>query len=104
MYIICILNGYTKDRNVGPGDYVAAGEKSVKVDLYRISIIVIDTLNGPDIIIFTDIVYCSTFLANIVLTKRFWLKKVYLDEEHSWLYKKKIIQYLLEKYDGNFFL
>ena len=91
IYIICILDGYTKDRDIGPDNYVAADKKSVKVDLYGMSIIIIDTLNGLDIIIFADIIYYSTFLANIISTKYFQFKKVYLDKKHNQLYKKKVI-------------
>ena len=70
-HITYILDGYTKDRDVGPGDYIAAGEKSVKIDLYRIFIIVVDILNGPDIIILVDTAYYSIFLANIISIKCF---------------------------------
>ena len=85
------MNGYIKDRDIGPGDYIAAGEKSVKVDLYRISIIAIDILNGLDIIIFADIVYCFIFLVNVVLAKCFRFKRIYLDKEYNQLYKKRVI-------------
>ena len=70
-HITCILDGYTKDRDVGPDNYIAADKKPVKVDLYKISIIIIDILNGPDIIIFINTVYCFTFLANVVSIKCF---------------------------------
>ena len=83
IYIIYILDGYTKDRNVGFDDYVAAGEKPVKINLYRISIIAVDILNGPDIIIFVNIVYCFIFLANIISAKCFWFKKIYLNKEYN---------------------
>ena len=91
MYIICTLNEYIKDRDVGPDNYIAAGEKSVKVDLYGMSIIAVDILNGLDIIILVNTAYCFIFFVNIVLTKRFSLKKIYKDEEYSWLYKKEVI-------------
>ena len=104
MHIIYILNGYIKDRNIDPNNYIIIDEKSVKVDLYKMSIIVVDTLNDLDIIIFVDIVYYPIFLTNITLTKHFQFKGVYLNKEHSQLYKKKIIQYLLKEYNKNFFL
>ena len=83
MYIICILDGYTKDRDIGPGDYIAADKKPIKIDLYGISIITIDILNGPDTIILINTAYYPTFLANIVSTKYFQFKKIYLNEEHN---------------------
>ena len=89
IYIICILDKYIKDRDAGFGDYVAVDEKSVKVDLYRTSIIAVNILNGPDIIIFADTVYCFIFLINIVSTKYFQFKEVYLNEKYNQLYKKK---------------
>ena len=83
MYIIYILNGYIKDRNTGPSDYVAAGEKSIKIDLYGTSIITIDILNGPDTIIFTNTAYYPTFLINVISAKCFQFKKIYLDKKHN---------------------
>ena len=83
IYIICILDGYIKDKNIGLGDYIAAGEKPVKIDLYKISIIAVDILNDPDIIILADTVYCFIFLANIIPAKHFQFKEIYLDEEYS---------------------
>ena len=71
MYIICILDEYIKDRDADPGDYVVVDKKSIKVNLYKISIIAVDILNGLDIIIFTNIVYYPTFLANVALAKYF---------------------------------
>ena len=104
MHITYTLNEYTKDRNAGPGNYVAAGEKPVKINSYKISIIAVNTPNDPDIIILTNTIYHPTFLANITSTKHFQLKEIYLDKKHSQLYKKKITQYLLKKYNRNFFL
>ena len=83
MYIICILDKYIKDKNVGFGDYIAAGEKSIKVDSYRMSIIIIDIPNSPDIIILTNTTYCFIFFVNIILIKHFQLKKIYLDKKYS---------------------
>ena len=83
IHIIYTLNEYIKDRNVGSDDYIAADEKPVKVNLYGISIIAIDILNGSNIIIFINTVYCFIFLANIILIKYFQFKKVYLDEKHN---------------------
>ena len=71
MHITCILDGYIKDRDTGPDDYIVVGEKSIKVDSYRMSIIVIDILNGSDIIIFMDIAYYLIFLVNVISVKRF---------------------------------
>ena len=83
IYITCTLDGYTKDRDADSDNYIAAGEKLIKIDLYKTSIITVNILNGLNIIIFTDTAYCLTFFANVVLIKHFQLKKVYLDEEHS---------------------
>ena len=71
MYITYTLDGYIKDRNIGPDDYIVTGEKPVKIDSYRTSIIVVDILNGLDTIIFVDIAYCLIFLVNIVSAKHF---------------------------------
>ena len=71
MYIICTLDEYIKDRNIGFDNYITANKKPVKVDLYGMSIIVIDTPNGLDTIIFADIVYYLTFLTNVILVKYF---------------------------------
>ena len=90
-YITCILNRYTKDRNVDLGDYIVAGEKPVKVNLYKMFIIIVDILNNLDTIILVDIAYCFIFFANVVLVKCFWFKEIYLDKKHSQLHKKKII-------------
>ena len=83
MHITCTLDKYTKDRDIDPGDYVIADEKPVKVDLYRMFIIIVDTLNGPDTITFTNIVYYFIFFANIASAKHFQFKRVYLNEKHS---------------------
>ena len=91
IYIIYILDGYIKNRDVGSGNYVAAGEKLVKVDSYRMSIIAVDILNGLNIIILADIIYCFIFLINIVSAKCFQFKRIYLNKKHSQLYKKKVI-------------
>ena len=71
IYITCILDEYIKDKDTGPDDYVAVGEKPVKIDLYRTSIIIIDILNDPDTIILADIIYCFIFLANVISVKYF---------------------------------
>ena len=91
MYIIYILDEYIKDRDVGSGNYIIVGEKPVKVDLYGMSIIIVNILNGLNIIILADTVYCFIFLINIVLAKYFWFKEIYLNEEYNWLYKKEVI-------------
>ena len=104
MYIICTLDGYTKDRDINPGDYITAGEKPIKINLYRTSIIAVNIPNDLDIIIFADTAYCFIFLANIISAKHFQFKEIYLNKEHSQLYKKKVTQYLLKKYNKNFFL
>ena len=103
-HITCTLDKYTKDRDTGPGNYIIADKKSIKVDSYEIFIIAINTPNDPDTIIFADTAYYSTFLANVTSAKYFQFKKIYLDEKHSRLHKKEVIQYLLKKYNGNFFL
>ena len=91
MYITYTLDGYTKDKNTGPGNYITAGEKPIKVNLYRTSIITINILNGPDTIILTNTVYYSIFFTNIISAKCFQLKKVYLNKKHSQLHKKRVI-------------
>ena len=90
-YITCILDGYIKDRNIGLGNYIIVDKKSVKVNLYGMSIIAIDILNDLNTIIFVDTAYYFIFLANVISVKYFQLKKIYLDKKHNQLYKKKII-------------
>ena len=53
-YITCTLNEYTKDRNINPDNYVTADKKPIKVNLYKTSIIAVNTPNGPNIIIFAN--------------------------------------------------
>ena len=103
-YITCTLNEYTKDRNINPDNYVTADKKPIKVNLYKTSIIAVNTPNGPNIIIFANTAYCFIFLANITSIKCFQFKKIYLDKKHNQLYKKKITQYFLKEYNRNFFL
>ena len=91
MYITYILDGYTKDRDTDSGDYITTDKKPVKVDSYRISIIAVNIPNGLNTITFTDITYYFIFLTNITSTKHFQFKKIYLDEKHSQLHKKKVI-------------
>ena len=90
MYITYILNRYIKDRDIGPDNYITTNKKSIKIDLYEISIIAVDTLNDLNIIILADIVYCFIFLINIISAKHFQFKKIYLNKKHSQLHKKKI--------------
>ena len=71
IHITYILDEYIKNKNVSPDDYVTADEKSFKIDLYKTSIIAVNTLNGPDIIILIDIVYYFIFFINIVSAKCF---------------------------------
>ena len=83
MHITCILDKYIKNRNIDSDNYVIVDKKSVKVNLYRTFIIAVDTLNGPDIITFANIVYYFTFFVNIVSAKYFQFKKVYLNKKYS---------------------
>ena len=77
------MDKYTKDKDTGPDNYITAGEKLVKIDLYRTFIIAVDILNGLNIIIFVNIIYYLIFLTNIASAKYFWFKKIYLDKKHS---------------------
>ena len=83
IYIIYTLNEYIKDRDTDLNNYIITGEKPIKINLYGMSIIVVDILNSPDIIIFVDIIYCFIFFANIILAKHFQLKGVYLNKEYN---------------------
>ena len=83
IHIICILDKYIKDRDTGPNNYITTDKKSIKINLYRTSIIAIDTLNGPDTITLINTTYYSTFFTNIISTKYFQFKKIYLDKKHS---------------------
>ena len=83
MYITYILDGYIKDRDINLDNYIIINKKPVKVDLYKTSIIAIDTPNNPDTIILTNTAYYLIFLANITSAKCFRLKKVYLNKKYS---------------------
>ena len=71
IYIIYILDEYIKNRNTGPGDYVAVDKKSIKIDSYKTSIITINTPNDLNTITLANTAYCFTFLINITSTKHF---------------------------------
>ena len=83
IYIIYILNRYIKNRDTDPDDYITANKKPIKINLYKTSIITINTPNNLDTITFTDTIYYSTFLINIISAKYFQFKKIYLNKKHS---------------------
>ena len=89
-HIIYILDEYTKDRNTSPDNYITADEKPVKINSYKMFIITVNIPNGLNTITLADTAYCPTFFTNIISTKHFQLKKIYLDKEHNQLHKKKI--------------
>ena len=98
------MDKYTKDRNINPDNYITTNKRPIKINLYKVSIIAVNTPNDPDIITLTNTAYYPIFLTNIISAKHFQFKKIYLDKKYSQLYKKKITQYFLKKYNKNFFL
>ena len=83
MYITCTLDGYIKDRNIDLDNYVITDKKPIKINLYKMSIIAVDILNGSDIITLANIVYYFIFLANITSVKCFQFKKIYLNKKYN---------------------